>query len=110
IDHYVGRGAVLQEAVNDALPELYGRAVEETEIFALGRPEVEITNLDDGKELAFTAEVDIRPKFEVSEYQGLEVTVDDAVVTPDEVEENVGSLRDRFAQLKGVDRAVEPGD
>jgi trigger factor len=110
IDQYVGRGAVLQEAVNDALPELYGRAVEETELFVLGQPDVEITNLDDGNEFAFTAEVDIRPKFEVPDYEGLEVTVEDAVVTPDEVEETIGNLRERFAQLKGADRAVEQGD
>jgi trigger factor len=110
IDQYVGRGAVLQEAVNDALPELYGRAVEESELFVLGQPDVEITNLDDGNEFAFTAEVDIRPKFEVPDYEGLEVTVEDAVVTPDEVEETIGNLRERFAQLKGADRPVEEGD
>ena len=110
IDQYVGRGAVLQEAVNDALPELYGRAVEESELFVLGQPEVDIEKLDDNKEFVFTAEVDVRPKFEVPDYDGLEVTVDDAVVTPDEVEESLDNLRERFAQLKGVDRAVEEGD
>jgi trigger factor len=110
IDQYVGRGAVLQEAVNDALPELYGRAVEESELFVLGQPEVEITNLDDGNEFAFTAEVDIRPKFEVPDYEGLEVTVEVAVVTPDEVEETIGNLRERFAQLTGADRPAEKGD
>ncbi len=110
IDQYVGRGAVLQEAVNDALPELYGRAVEENELFVLGQPEIEVTKLDDNEQFDFTAEVDIRPKFDVPEYDGIEVTVDDAVVTPDEVEETVANLRERFAQLKGVDRAVQEGD
>ncbi|MBC6460800.1 trigger factor [Actinomadura sp. HBU206391] len=110
IDQYVGRGAVLQEAVNDALPELYGRAVEESEVFVLGQPDVEITTLDDGKEFAFTAEVDIRPKFEVPDFKGLEVTVDDAVVTPDEVEETIGNLRERFAALTAANRPAEDGD
>jgi trigger factor len=110
IDQYVGRGAVLQEAVNDALPELYGRAVEESEVFVLGQPDVEITNLDDGKEFSFTAEVDIRPKFEVPDFKGLEVTVDDAVVTPDEVEETIGNLRERFAALTAANRPAENGD
>ncbi|MEU6039029.1 trigger factor [Actinomadura sp. NPDC047616] len=110
IDKYVGRGAVLQEAVNDALPQLYGRAVEETEIFVLGQPDVEVTELDDGKQFAFTAEVDIRPKFEVPDYDGLEVVVDDAVVTDERVEETIGNLRERFASLTTVDRAVEEGD
>jgi trigger factor len=110
IDQYVGRGAVLQEAVNDALPGLYGRAVEETEVFVLGQPDVEITNLDDGNEFAFTAEVDIRPKFEVPDYDGLEVTVDDTLVTPDEVEETIGNLRERFAALTGASRPAQEGD
>lgn len=110
IDQYVGRGAVLQEAVNDALPGLYGRAVEETEVFALGQPDVEITKLDDGDELAFTAEVDVRPKFQVPEYDGLPVTVPDAVVTPDEVEETLGNLRERFASLTAADRPAQNGD
>ncbi|GAA1886000.1 trigger factor [Actinomadura bangladeshensis] len=110
IDKYVGRGAVLQEAVNDALPELYGRAVEESEIFVLGQPDVEVTELDDGTQFAFTAEVDIRPKFEVPDYDGLEVVVDDAEVTDEQVEETIGNLRERFASLTNAERAAEEGD
>ncbi|HEX2315189.1 MAG TPA: trigger factor [Thermomonospora sp.] len=110
IDQYVGRGAVLQEAVNDALPELYGRAVEESEIFVLGQPDVEITALDDGKELSFTAEVDVRPKFEVPDYDGLEVTVDEAAVTDEEIDETLDTLRERFASLTTADRPAENGD
>ncbi|MGH8880225.1 MAG: trigger factor, partial [Stackebrandtia sp.] len=107
IDKYVGRGAVLQEAVNDALPELYGRAVEETEIFVLGQPDVEVTELDDGTQFAFTAEVDIRPKFDVPDYDGLAVTVDDAEVTDEQIDETVGNLRERFASLTTAERAVQ---
>jgi trigger factor len=110
VDQYVGRDAVLQEAVNDALPELYGRAVQESEVFALGQPEVEITTLDDGEQLAFTAEVDIRPKFEVPDYDELPVTVDKAEVTPDEVEETLSNLRERFSTLKNAERAAAEGD
>jgi trigger factor len=110
IDKYVGRGAVLQEAVNDALPELYGRAVEESEIFVLGQPDVEVTELDDGQQFAFTAEVDIRPKFEVPDYDGLEVVVDTAEVDDDKIAETIDNLRERFASLTTVDRAAQEGD
>jgi trigger factor len=110
IDQYVGRGAVLQEAVNDALPGLYGRAVQETELFALGQPDVEITELEDNQQFAFTAEVDIRPKFEVPDYEGLEVTVDAADVTDEEVEQAAGNLRERFATLTNADRPAADGD
>ena len=110
IDQRIGRPAVLEHAINDAVPELYGKALEEHEVFALGQPDLEITKLDDGKELAFTAEVDVRPSFELPDLDGLAVTVDDTEVTPDQVEEYLGSLRERFASLKGVERPVQDGD
>ncbi len=81
IDMRIGRGAVLTEAVNDALPEFYSKAVQEAEVFVLGQPDVEITQLEDGKELSFTAEVEVRPKFELPDFSTLTVTVDSAEVT-----------------------------
>jgi trigger factor len=110
IDMRVGRGAVLSEAVNDALPELYSKAVQEAEVFTLGQPEVDITQLEDGKELTFTAEVEVRPKFELPDLSGLSVTVENAAVTPDDVEEYLSSLRERFASLKTAPRPAEDGD
>ncbi len=110
IDQRLGRGVVLEQAVNDALPELYGKALDEGDVLALGQPELEITKLDDGKELSFTAEVDVRPRFEVPDLVGMPVTVDNAEVTPDDVEEYLGDLRERFASLKGVDRPAQSGD
>jgi trigger factor len=110
IDQRLGRGVVLEQAVNDAVPQLYGKALEDHEVLALGQPDVEITQLDDGQQLAFTAEVDVRPKFELPELTGLPVTVDNAEVTPDEVEEYIAGLRERFASLRGVERPVESGD
>jgi trigger factor len=71
---------------------------------------VEITQLEDGKELSFTAEVEVRPKFELPDLSTLTVTVDSAEVTPDDVDEYLTSLRERFASLKGVQRAAEDGD
>jgi trigger factor len=110
IDQRIGRGAVLEQAVNDAVPELYGKALEEHDVYALGQPDLEITKLDDGQELAFTAEVDVRPKFDLPGIDGLPVTVDNADVTPDQVEEYIGALRERFASLKGADRPAAEGD
>ena len=110
IDQRFGRGVVLEQAVNEAVPQFYGQALQDNDVFALGQPDLEITKLDDGKELAFTAEVDVRPRFELPDLHGLPVSVDKAVVTPDEVEEYIGGLRERFASLKGVDRPVEDGD
>src|SRR5580692_2446266 len=103
IDQRVGRGAVLEQAINDAVPQFYSQAVAESEVVPLGQPEVEITKLDDGKELAFTAEVDIRPQFDLPELETVSVTVENAEVDPT-------SLRERFASLKNVERAVQTGD
>ncbi|QBI55352.1 trigger factor [Streptomonospora litoralis] len=110
IDRHVGRGAVISEAVNHAVPELYNEAIQKEEIFALGQPDVEVTKLEDNDELAFTAEVDVRPKFDVPDYEALQVTVDDAEATEDQVEEQVGNLRERFSTLVGADRPVQHGD
>jgi trigger factor len=110
IDRRIGRSAVLSEAVNDALPGFYSKAVQEAEVLALGQPDVEITQMDDGKDLTFTAEVEVRPKFELPDLAQLAVTVDNAVVTPDDVEEYLTSLRERFASLKTAQRPAENGD
>lgn len=110
IDQRFGRGVVLNEAVNEAVPRLYGQAVEESSVRTLGQPELEVTKLEDGDELAFTADVDVRPDIEVPDYDGLPVTVDDAEVTPDEVEEQLGSLRERFASLRAAERPAQDDD
>jgi trigger factor len=110
LDQRIGRGAVLEHAINEAVPDLYAKAVREAQVVALGQPEVEITKLDDGTEIAFTAEVDIRPSFELPDVDELRVVVDDAEVSPDQVEEYLRALRDRFASLRSVDRPVQDGD
>ncbi|HXW46308.1 MAG TPA: trigger factor [Streptosporangiaceae bacterium] len=110
IDQRVGRGVVLEQAINDAVPELYSKAVAEHEVVPLGQPEVEVTKLDDGKELSFTAEVDVRPRFDLPDLETVAVTVDNAEVSPDQVEEYLKTLRERFASLKTVERPAESGD
>jgi trigger factor len=110
IDQRFGRGTVLEEAVNEALPRFYGEAVEANDVKVLGQPEVDVTEFEDGQHLRFTAEVDVRPEFDLPEYDGLEVTVDDAEVTDADVDEQLDGLRERFATLTGVDRAAADGD
>ena len=110
IDQRVGRAAVLEEAVNDALPRVYNEAILESGVYALGQPEIEVTNLDDGQSLSFTAEVDIRPEITLPDLKGIELSVDDVEVSDSDVDEQLESLRERFASLTGVERAVETGD
>jgi trigger factor len=110
IDQRVGRAAVLEEAVNTALPRAYTEAVRETGVKALGQPDIELTKLDDGQSLAFTAEVDVRPEIPLPDLSTVEVTVDEIEVTDAEVDEQVDELRQRFGTLKPVERPVQAGD
>jgi trigger factor len=113
IDQRFGRGAVLEEAVNSALPTFYAKAVEESDVRPLGQPEVDVTEVPDpaaGGELKFTAEVDVRPEFELPDLTAVEVTVDDVVVTDEDVDERVENLRTRFGTLVPVDRPVVDDD
>lgn len=110
IDQRFGRGAVLEEAINDALPGLYSQAVDEAEISPLGSPEVEITELEDGDKLTFTAEVDVRPEIALPEWEGVAITVDDISIDEDAVAEQLELLRQRFGTLVPVERAAAVGD
>ena len=110
IDRQVGRGAVLDEAINDALPKLYVQALQENELQPLAQPEIEVTRLEDNEALEFTAEVDIRPSIEVPAYDALAVEVEDVVVDDEGVAEQVEALRERFATLKDVERAAQDDD
>ena len=110
IDRQVGRAAVLDEAINNAQPQLYVQALQEADLQPLAQPEIEITKFEDNETLEFSAEVDVRPEITLPEYDGLEVTVDDVAVTDEDVEEQVKNLRERFATLNEVEREAADGD
>jgi trigger factor len=110
IDRQVGRGAVLDEAINDALPKLYVQALQDNDLQPLAQPEIDVTKLEDNSLFEFTAEVDVRPTIEVPSYDGLTVQVDDVVVSDEDVTEQVEALRERFATLKDVERPAQDGD
>ena len=112
IDQRVGRGAVLQEAVNEALPQFYGQAVEENKVRPIGQPEVDVTEVpaEEGQELKFTVEVDVRPEITLPDYSTLKNEVDKVELSDEDIDEQLTSLRERFGTLVGVDRAVESGD
>ncbi len=110
IDQRFGRGTIIQEALNDALPRFYGAAVTENNLSPLAQPEVEVTKLEDGELVEFIAEVDVRPDFDVPDPSTVAVTVD-AVQVPDSlVDEQIEALRNRFGSRTVVERPVQSGD
>lgn len=106
----IGREAMLDQIVNDALPSRYGQAVAESDVQPLGRPNIEVTKKEYGQDLRFTAEVDIRPKISPPDLSALTVSVDPIEIGEDDVDAELQSLRTRFGTLTAVDRPVAVGD
>lgn len=110
LESRLGRRTVLDEVVKEAVPAKYAEVISGGEVRAIGRPEIEITKVEDGQVLAFSAEVDVRPQIDLPAYDSLSVTVDDVEITDEEVEEQLEGLRTRFGTLSGVDRPIADGD
>lgn len=93
----IGRGAVLEQVVNDALPSRYSEAVTTADVQPpLGQPDIEVTKLEDNEELVFTAEVDIRPEIDLPDLSALTFSVDPIEVSDEEVDTELQNLRARF--------------
>ena len=110
IDQRVGRGAVLDEAINAALPTFYSQAAKENDVLVIGRPNVDITELKDKEKLAFTVEVDVRPELTLPNFSEIEIKVDDVKVADADIDEQIQSLRTRFGTLTTVEKSVATGD
>ncbi len=110
IDRQVGRGAVLEQAINEVVPQKYVEALQSHDLTPLAQPEIEVTRMDDNETLEFTAEVDVRPEITVPDYSGLEAQVDDTEVSEDDVQEQLEALRERFGTLVDVERTAADGD
>jgi len=110
IDQRVGRGAVLDEAINAAIPTFYSQAAKDNDVLVIGRPTVEITELKDNEKLSFTIEVDIRPDIALPNFSEIKLEVDDVKVTDADIDEQVQALRTRFGTLTTVEKVVAKGD
>jgi trigger factor len=110
IDQRVGRGAVLDEAINAALPTFYSQAAKENDVLVIGRPNVDITELKDNEKLSFTVEVDIRPEIALPDFTQIKIEVNDVVVTDSDLDKQIESLQIRFGTLTTVEKTVESGD
>ncbi len=110
IDRQVGRGAVLDEAINEVVPAKYMEALQENSLQPLAQPEIEVTKFEDNESLEFTAEVDIKPEITLPAYDGIVAKVEDLEVTDEDLAEQTDALRQRFASLTDVERPAADGD
>ena len=110
VEQRVGRPAILDEAINSALPEFYGQAAREHALLVIGRPVVDIKEFKDNEKLDFTVEVSIRPEVTLPDFSKITITVDNAEVTDEALNEQIDELRARFGTLHTVERATKNGD
>jgi trigger factor len=110
IDQRVGRGTVIDEAINSALPEFYGQAAREHKVAVIGRPEVDVKEFVDNEKLVFAVEVDVRPEVVLPDFSKITIEVDNVKVEDSDVDEQIESLRTRFGTLTSVEREVKMGD
>ncbi len=108
----MGFGAVLAEAVRDALPEWYEAALLDAGVTPIGEPEIELgeTPEAEGEPLSFSFEVGVRPVAELGDYKELEVGRDDKEVDEEIIDTEVDRIREGFASLEPVERAAKDGD
>ena len=114
IDQRIGFAAVAGEAVNDAVPELYSKALDEKKIRPMAQPEFDVQDVpqaaNDDTKLKFTATVERRPDIELPEIDGMEIAIAKPEVKDEDVDKRLEALRQRFGTLVGVDRPATKGD
>ena len=114
IDQRIGFAAVAGDAVNDAVPELYSKALDEKKIRPMAQPEFDVQDVpqaaNDDTKLKFTATVERRPDIELPEIDGLEIAIAKPEVKDEDVDKRLEALRQRFGTLVGVDRPATKGD
>jgi trigger factor len=110
IDQRVGRGVVLDEAINEAIQDFYVAAARENEVLVVGRPTVDVKEFVDKEKLSFSIEVNVRPEVTLPDFSKITITVEDVVVADADIDEQVDELRARFGTLNSVERAAQTGD
>lgn len=111
IEKMYGAGILYEDAVNEALDATYGDAVDESGLDIVSRPEIDVVQVEKGKELIYTATVAVKPEVTLGEYKGVEVTKASAEVTDEDIEAELKRVQEQNSRLITVeDRAVENGD
>jgi trigger factor len=107
----IGRQAVLDETVRDAIGRWYADAIGEAKISPVGDPDLNLGDLpDEGQPLTFTVEIGVRPVAQLGEYKGVEVGRREAQAADEAVDAELEALRERAARLETVEREAAEGD
>lgn len=109
IDLRIGKEVVIDEMLSSALPKFYMKAVDESKIFPVSRPKIEIVDVSDEK-LVFNADILVKPEITLGDYKGVEVSMPKIEAPKDEIDQRLDVLRERFSNLQPVEREVNSGD
>lgn len=111
LERFYGKEYLMDEALDNLLPDVYVEAVQETEIEPIDRPQVELVQAEEGKPLIIKAKVEVKPEVILGEYTGLEVEKPSADINDADVDAELGKLQQRHAKVNTLDEGeVEQGD
>ena len=111
VEQHYGSEIFYEDTFNELVPEIYDEAIKENKIEAVSRPDIDITQIGKGKNLIFTATVQIKPEVKLGKYKGIELKKIEYTVSDKEVEHELGHMAEHNARLVTIeDRPVEKGD
>ena len=111
VEKYYGKEIFYEDAFNEIAPEELEKAVEENKLEVVSRPEIDIKQIEKGKDLIFTATMQIKPEVELGKYKGIELEKVEYTVSEDDIEHELGHMQEHNARIITVDeRPVENGD
>ena len=111
VERQYGSAIFYEDAFNELAPEIYDEAIKEKKVEAVSRPNIDIVQMEKGKELIFTATVETKPEVELGKYKGIEIKKIEYTTSDKDIEHELGHMAERNARLVTIeDRAVEKGD
>ena len=111
VERQYGSAIFYEDAFNELVPEIYDNAIKENNVEAVSKPNIDIVQMEKGKELIFTAVVETKPEVELGKYKGIEIKKIEYTTSDKDIEHELGHMAERNARLVTVeDRAVENGD
>lgn len=111
IEKMYGAGVFYEDAANEIIPDAYEEAAKESGLDIVSQPDIDVTQIEKGKEFIFTAEVAVKPEVTLGDYKGIEVEKKEAVVTDEEILAELDKVREQNARTVVVeDRPAQNGD
>ena len=111
VEKYYGAQIFYEDAFNEVATEAYDEALAENKIEVVSRPEVDIIQMEKGKDLIFTAVVQTKPEVELGKYKGIEISKIEYTVKDEDIEHELGHMQEHNSRLITVDeRPLENGD